>query len=438
VPNVEDLNQPEPLHANFQKEAEPLISVFGDYVTRCVYSKSWNLRDAALQKLTLDLQDGVHSEMDPSKLLAAYIQVLKRMVPDKNVQVVLSAASLLQAVSSQFMSKSSPLRRPEVQTALDSLMPLLVDRLGDSNARVDKSVRDAHCDFMRNPNVGAAFTAQYLLRPPKKKSVPPRVYVSRLQLLTAMVSEAGLQPESKEGLPLEPTVQLAMEWFSNRDADVRESAVKLVGACYAHAGLSRIEKFLANLRQAQREIFDEEFERVDSGEGLGAGNADGLGALPPPQKPPARNAVASNRSSPKSSAGGGTQAGAPSGTIAEEEDDADWVEDPSLCSFCGWQNPSNAKETMIWHLYSECPRLTQCQYCEQVIGIHELAVHWTECEKASDQVKAAAEDMALDVCPLCKKGVGGTEESHFHHHLIDVGCEGNPRDKFRQVLQQQA
>ena len=26
------------------------------------------------------------------------------------------------------------------------------------------------------------------------------------------MSEAGIQPESKEGLPLDPTVQLAMDW----------------------------------------------------------------------------------------------------------------------------------------------------------------------------------------------------------------------------------
>lgn len=435
VPNVEDLNKPEALHGNFVKEADPLIAVFGEYVTQCVYSKTWNLRDAALQKLMLDLQDGVRSEMDPNQLFTAYIQVLKRMIPDKNVQVCLSAGSLLQAVSSQLIS--SPLRRPDVQSALDSLMPLLVERLGDSNARVDHVVRDAYSDLMRNATVGTAFTAQYVLKPPKKKSVNPRVYVARLQLLTAMVSEAGVQPDSKEGLPLEPAVQLAMEWFNQRDAEVRESAVKLVGACYAHAGLPRIEKHLANLRQAQREIFDEEFERVDSGEGLGAGNDDGLGALPPPQKPPARSAAASNRSTPKNS-GGTPRAGAPGGTIPEEEDDADWVEDPSHCSFCGWQNPSNAKETMIWHLYSECPRLTPCKYCEQVIGIHELATHWTECEKATDEVKGAAQDMALDCCPLCSTNVGGTEEQHFHHHLIDVGCECNPRDKFRQVLQQQA
>ena len=40
-----------------------------------------------------------------------------------------------------------------------------------------------------------------------------------------MVTEAGIQPESKEGLPLEPTVQLAMDWFNNANAEVRENAV---------------------------------------------------------------------------------------------------------------------------------------------------------------------------------------------------------------------
>ena len=44
--------------------------------------------------------------------------------------------------------------------------------------------------------------------------------------------------------------------------DVRENSVKLVAACYMHVGLRRIEGYLSNLRPAQREVFDAEFERV--------------------------------------------------------------------------------------------------------------------------------------------------------------------------------
>jgi len=410
---VEDLGQPEPLSSSFQKEAEPLIELFGEYLTLCVYSKTWSLRDAALQKLTLDLQNGEHQSKDQGRLLAGYVIVLKRMVPDKNVQVFLAAAALLHTVCQELLGRSGP-RRAEAHAALDPLMPLLVDRLGDSNARVDKAARDAHlCDLMRCSTVGAAFTAQYLLRPPKKKSVNPRVYISRMQLLTSMVTEAGIQPESKEGLPLDPTVQLAMDWFNNASGDVRESAVKLVAACYAHVGLPRIEKYLANLRQAQREIFDEEFDRVDSGDGLGAG-VDDLGAQPQSQRPSAR----SNRSTPKGQHSNPVGPGIP-------EDAA--YEDVTICQFCGMRNPEGTQEAMDVHYWRECPMLTQCQFCEQVIEIANLAAHWRdECE--ADQAPVdTAKDAAPNQCPLCHADIGAGTEADWRQHILRDGCAGNPR-----------
>ncbi|CAE7214892.1 CEP104 [Symbiodinium pilosum] len=413
VPNVEDLSQPEPLNSSFLKEAEPLIELFGEYLTNCVYSKAWSLRDAALQKLTLDL-NGEQSEnqsKDQSRL-AGYVVVLKRMVPDKNVQVFLAAAALLHTVCQELLGRSGP-RRAEAHVALDPLMPLLVDRLGDSNARVDKAARDAHlCDLMRCATVGATFTAQYLLRPPKKKSVNPRVYISRMQLLTSMVTEAGIQPESKEGLPLDPTVQLAMDWFSNANADVRESAVKLVAACYAHAGLNRIEKYLANLRQAQREIFDEEFDRVDAGDGLGAGGDLGM-----PTQRTSRTA-GSNRSTPK---------GQNSRPVAIPEDAVAEAEDVTKCQFCGMRNPEATQEAMDVHYWRECPMLTQCQFCEQVIEIAQLASHWREECEARSAATEACKDLAPNQCPLCRAEIGAGGEQDWFQHILRDGCAANPR-----------
>jgi len=401
VPNVEDLSQPEPepLHSNFQKEAEPLTELFGDYLTRCVFSKTWNLRDAALQKLAMDLQNGEHRQKDQNRLLAGYILVLKRMVPDKNVQVFLSAMALLQGLCQMLRQ----VRRPEAHSLLDPLMVLLVDRLGDGNARVDKAARDAHlCDLMRCPSVGASFTAQQLLRPLKKKSVNPRVYIARLQLLAAMVTEAGVQPESKEGLPLDPTVQLAMDWFNNANADVRENAVKLVAACYAHAGLKRIEKYLANIRQAQRDIFDEEFDRVDAGDGLEMGQ-------------PQSHRSGSNRSTPK-----GPAKAVP---IPEEAE----PEDLTTCQFCGMHNAEATQEAMDVHYWRECPMLTQCQYCKQVIEIATLGPHLRdECEGPG--AAQAAQDLGPTQCPLCKAEVGSGEED-WRRHILQEGCAANPRAK---------
>jgi len=412
VPNVEDLGPPDPLSSSFSQEAEPLQALFGDYVTRCVYSKSWNLRDSALQKCALDVRDGVHSGKDPSALLHGFATILRRTIPDKNVQVYLSSANLQQTIC-QHLLERGPLRRPEVQSALDPLLPLLVERLGDANPRVEKTVKDALLDFARCQAVGAQFTTQFLLRPPKKKNVHHRVYSSRLQVLASLAAEVGVQSDTRDGIQLEPTVHLAMEWFSNPNAEVRESAVKLVAACYAHVGLQKIEKHLSNLRPAQREVFDSEFEKVSHTGSVGGrmepSGSSGVEAAAP-QAQPSRRAAEQ-----------------PASTYdVGYDDDEDFV-----CHFCGRRDMSFTQEGLDIHYWRECPMLIECDVCKQVIEISTFRTHLREeCEKGAI-ARAAARDMQPNQCPLCRADVGRGEDADWWNHLLRVGCARNPRDKHR-------
>jgi len=444
----EDLPQPEPLSANVQEEAAPLIPLFGEHLTQCVYSKTWSLRDAALQKLAQDLRSDAHGDRDPGQLLKGYVVVLRRCIPDKNVQVFLAGAGLLQAMVQQIVTRG-PLRRPEVQSALDPLMPLLVDRLGDANARVDSHARDALLDFTRCERVGVPFTAQHLLRPPKKKAVAPRVYSSRLNILTGLVYEVGVQPDNREGLPLDPTAQLAMDWYGNASSEVRENAVRLVAACYSHVGLGRIEKYLANLRQTQREIFDAEFEKVSNGQGADLAPPSGRGGagrtaafteepvamgshsgLPSPQVPPPR----------RGSTGGSPPSARPKVEdsvqrhAAGQPDAYGYYEDEvdeTTCQFCGYQDPTFTQEGMDVHYFRECPMLALCEHCQQVIEISSLRAHLCEeCESGAPAL-AAARDLAPGRCPLCGTSVGPGEEEDWREHLLYVGCPRNPRNMYR-------
>lgn len=424
APNLEELGPPDPLAANVAQEAEPLQALFGDHLTLCVYSKAWNLRERALQKLAYDVREGTYHREDPNGLLHGLATILKRAIPDKNVQVYLASAALQQAFCQTFLERGS-LRRQEVQSALDAVFPLLVERLGDANPRVEKTTKDAFIEFARCQAVGAQFTSQHLLRPPKKKSVHHRVYSSRLQLLAMLAGEVGVQSESRDGIPLEPTVQLAMEWFSNPNAEVRESAVKLVAACYAHVGLQKIEKHLANLRPAQREVFDVEFEKVShspSGVGIGAveharmetsasGSFDGMSRsqVPPTRKTAAPPPAASN-------------------TDEYEIEDGDFV-----CQFCGRYDTMFTQDGLDVHYWRECPVLIECDVCQQVIEISSLRDHLREeCERGA-VARSAARDMQPNQCPLCRTDVGRGEEADWLHHLLRAGCQWNPRDKHRSL-----
>lgn len=286
------------------------------------------------------------------------------------------------------------MRRTDAQASLDQLMPLLVERLGDANARVDMHARDLLLELANSSAVGAAFAAQHLLRPPKKKAVPPRVYSSRLAVLTALVTASGVQPDNPDGLPLDPTAKLAMEWYGNAASDVRGGAVRLMSACYAHVGLGRIDKYLANLRQAQREVFEAEFQKADGGND--AQRHSNAGVQQTLQPTTVHEALA-------------------------QEDSA------TTCQFCGLQDPAFTNEAMDLHYWRECPMLTLCQHCQQVVEISSLRSHLCEeCESGAPAL-AAARGIAPGCCPLCGAGIGQGTEEDWREHLLSVGCPKNPR-----------
>mmetsp|Transcript_10555 Transcript_10555/g.19177 ORF Transcript_10555/g.19177 Transcript_10555/m.19177 type:complete len:899 (-) Transcript_10555:119-2815(-) len=408
VPNVDDLPSPEELGPTVDKAADEIKAMFGEYIARCIFSKTWNLRDAALQKLALDLRQGEHDEENVSELLGAYAAVLKISLLDKNVQVFLASAGLLQAVCQQLCDKWRS-RNAEAQAALDPLLRLLVERLGDANARVEKTTRDALLEFGRCPSLTTPFVAQHLLRPLKKKNVHSRVYTSRLQLLTALVTEAGVQPEQREGVPLEPTVQLAMEWFASPQADVREGSVKLVAACFRHVGLPRIEKHLASLRAAQREVFDIEFDKVS------AAVADKSELSKPASYSPPGNAGFRK---------------AECRVVPEEPEDADEEED-FTCQFCGRADDAFTSEGLDLHYFTECPMLRMCELCQQVIEISTLQAHLEEECEGGEEARAMAAKMLPNHCSLCNAPLGAGDDADWQRHLLVDGCPQNPRDAAR-------
>ena len=51
------------------------------------------------------------------------------------------------------------------------------------------------------------------------------------RMIFLFFGQFGVQPKQPSGLVLEPVANLAMEWFSNPAAEVRESSVRLRHGC---------------------------------------------------------------------------------------------------------------------------------------------------------------------------------------------------------------
>merc|ERR1719454_1544241 len=67
----------------------------------------------------------------------------------------------------------------------------------------------------------------------------------------------------------------------------------------------------------------------------------------------------------------------------QEEASYEEQEPPEFtCQFCGRQDSSFTPEALDVHYWRDCPMLTQCEFCQQVIEISTLRIHLCEeCEK---------------------------------------------------------
>ncbi len=83
------------------------------------------------------------------------------------------------------------------------------------------------------------------------------------------------------------------------------------------------------------------------------------------------------------------------------------------------------------HYWKECPMLTSCKFCGQVVEIMTLNVHMLEeCEKRSKFGKGFLSDLDanMDKCPLCQVVVAPLTETGWKEHLLKAkGCDKNPR-----------
>lgn len=92
IPDAENLPDPDEIPAALAKENQALIDVVGLFFTRCFYSNLWNHRDAAIRKVTMDLEQYT---ADPIPLLEVCSTLVQSGAGDRIAQVALSAFRLV-------------------------------------------------------------------------------------------------------------------------------------------------------------------------------------------------------------------------------------------------------------------------------------------------------------------------------------------------------
>ena len=142
--------------------AEEINVLFGQATTKMIFSKHWQSRQRALQRVHDDLQQFDGSQLaknnDADDLLVGVLKLVNKGLLDKVIQVNLDAIQLLKVVINGPLANIQNLRKPSSQVEYGRQMNMVIDnmldRLGDGNRALVRQCEDTVVEATRNPLIG--------------------------------------------------------------------------------------------------------------------------------------------------------------------------------------------------------------------------------------------------------------------------------------------
>mmetsp|Transcript_24759 Transcript_24759/g.41875 ORF Transcript_24759/g.41875 Transcript_24759/m.41875 type:complete len:844 (+) Transcript_24759:164-2695(+) len=435
-PNVNDLPEAEELSSKSRAENSEIgiiTHLIGEYRTSCLFSKTWALREAAIYKTRLLLTKEYVDFPGISVCIPTISAIIKVGISDKIVQVFAISLQLLDDALEALL-KGENITKGLVVPAMDPIVVQLIEKLNDGAARIRDSSRTSIRAMSKAPSIGCHIIATHMLKPlPAKQKTAWRPILGRLQLLKDLVDIHGVG--SSSGLTPENVMNFVknLNAFSHSNGEVRDAAKYLTVALHKHVGEEPLTPYLDLLRRKQREEYDAAFNGVDDGSSKTSARGDHSAQSKAKGGGVNTSAVKSGKKDDPSTAskeGGGG-------------DDAVFT----TCMFCGKSDNSWNEDGLDLHYWKECPLLSPCPACAQIVEIAGLPEHLLdECEQkdsysACDTTGLAIRKDEMDAwtkgpscvpppencmyCPLCLASVEDTDTA-WREHLL-YGCPKNGR-----------
>lgn len=215
-----DLPSPEPISSANAKASLPLEEFAGSYLAQCFYSRNWQLREAALNYLELHFGDLVQigMEREHHRLLC---QVVRRGLQDKVANVYLASTSFIRT-----LLEAKSLTPRDIQFAASDFLPLLLEKLGDTNPRLRDASQESILHLARNKESGMKSLTTQFLTPPKKQTAW-RPLLGRLEVITELVDVLGIGKGNSGGFEVDQLMPFVAKGFLSPNAEVRSCAIAL-------------------------------------------------------------------------------------------------------------------------------------------------------------------------------------------------------------------
>lgn len=358
----------EDITGNNIKLAQPLIPVLGEYTIKKLFSKNWANRENAI----IETEDYLSSNSDPDTVTAA-LGVAAQGIQDKIGQVVLRTFDLLNVILAAHQEPAPS----DAGFFLDEIISNLINRVGDNNARIRDKSLETGIEFSAHPMVGHSLIIDHLTRKSAKKSAASvRQQAGKYKLLHEILINTPISKPAEQ----KSCLNFSIEGFKNSSKDIRDNAYNCIIELYRVMG-SSLKKFLDDLRPAQIETLEKGFNEVD-----------GIDPDYQAQDDRPRVTVETNITPH------GAKKGKPRNEESKQKKQLDKLgeapnnfessfkaDNDNMCQFCGKYEMGWDQEQLDIHFWRDCPMLTSCPGCNQILEISGLNAHLhNECDNGEN------------------------------------------------------
>ena len=223
VDNAEELPAPEDIgNAASPDILHRIEDLFGSYRAKCFFSSNWQLREAALAKMTL-LTPDVFNANGGDCAEVVLCSIIEMGIEDKNVQVYLASLILLDEAVLQLESVELP--QSKVTPLVSRIITSLLTKLSDSKPKVVDAAELALLSLANSHIIDTtALINAACKRVRSKESKGGRTVKARLRFLENVAAEFGKEVSWKRAIEFAKLHKA----FEHKDGGVRDAAKSLV------------------------------------------------------------------------------------------------------------------------------------------------------------------------------------------------------------------
>jgi len=248
VSNFHSLPAPEAIKIedidDLEDSVQKVENIIGKYLTKCFFSKTWSLREAALLKASIILSEA-HNQVHTDEYCKAICIMLSRVVEDKIGQVFISGLIFLDDCMIEF--EKSNMTQKEVLPVIGKIIQSLIGKLGQGKTKLVESTETALMSLALSSCIGPSYIGIQTLKDSNfNDSKSGKALCSRFLFVLALINEFGIEAPCGERI----MGFVKNHGFGHKDAVVREAARNLTTVVYLRDG-NDIIPFLDELSDRQ-------------------------------------------------------------------------------------------------------------------------------------------------------------------------------------------